>query len=82
MARVKGKGLPGLRGGRGDLHVRLRVWVPTRLSGADKKLLEHLWKNDVRPGRRLKITEVAPWAGTITHRVPQKMSARAIACNA
>ncbi len=33
---------------------------------ADKNLLEHLWKNDVRPGRRLRITEVAPWAGTIT----------------
>ena len=42
VARVKGKGLPGLRGGRGDLHVRLRVWVPTRLSSADKKLLEEL----------------------------------------
>ena len=33
---------------------------------ADKKLLEHLWRNDVRPGRRLTIVEVAPWAGTIT----------------
>ncbi|MBI3826208.1 MAG: FeoA domain-containing protein [Candidatus Rokubacteria bacterium] len=33
---------------------------------ADKNLLEHLWRNDVRPGRRLKIAEVAPWAGTIT----------------
>lgn len=33
---------------------------------ADKKLLEHLWRHDVRPGRRLRITEVAPWAGTIT----------------
>src|SRR5256885_2123441 len=38
----------------------------TEEAEADKKLLEHLWKNDVRPGRRLKITEVAPWAGTIT----------------
>ena len=46
VARVKGKGLPGLRGGRGDLHVRLRVWVPTRLSGDDKKLLEELRKSD------------------------------------
>jgi molecular chaperone DnaJ len=46
VARVKGKGLPGLRGGRGDLHVRLRVWVPTRLSGADKKLLEELRKSE------------------------------------
>jgi DtxR family transcriptional regulator, iron-dependent repressor len=38
----------------------------TEEAEADKKLLEHLWKNEVRPGRRLKITEVAPWAGTIT----------------
>lgn len=38
----------------------------TEEAEADKKLLEHLWKNDVRPGRRLRILEVAPWAGTIT----------------
>jgi DtxR family Mn-dependent transcriptional regulator len=38
----------------------------TEEAEADKKLLEHLWRNDVRPGRRLTITEVAPWAGTIT----------------
>ena len=38
----------------------------TEEAEADKKLLEHLWRNDVRPGRRLTILEVAPWAGTIT----------------
>lgn len=38
----------------------------TEEAEADKRLLDHLWKNDVRPGRRLRITEVAPWAGTIT----------------
>jgi DtxR family transcriptional regulator, Mn-dependent transcriptional regulator len=38
----------------------------TEEAEADKNLLEHLWKNDVRPGRSLRITEVAPWAGTIT----------------
>lgn len=38
----------------------------TEEAEADKNLLEHLWRHDVRPGRRLKITEVAPWAGTIT----------------
>jgi DtxR family Mn-dependent transcriptional regulator len=38
----------------------------TEEAEADKKLLEHLWRHDVRPGRQLKITEVAPWAGTIT----------------
>jgi molecular chaperone DnaJ len=42
VMRLKGKGLPGLRGGRGDLHVRLRVWVPTKLSGPERKLLEEL----------------------------------------
>lgn len=40
--RLKGKGLPGLRGGRGDLHVRLRVWVPTKLGSKERKLLEEL----------------------------------------
>ncbi len=38
----------------------------TEEAEADKKLLEHLWRNEVRPGRRLTIVEVAPWAGTIT----------------
>jgi DtxR family Mn-dependent transcriptional regulator len=38
----------------------------TEEAEADRRLLEHLWKNDVKPGTRLKIDEVAPWAGTIT----------------
>ena len=38
----------------------------TEEAEADKNLLEYLWRNEVRPGRRLQITEVAPWAGTIT----------------
>ena len=38
----------------------------TEEAEADKKLLEYLWRNDVRPGRRLRIVEVAPWAGTVT----------------
>ena len=38
----------------------------TEEAEADKKLLEHLWQNVVRPGVTLKIQEVAPWAGTIT----------------
>lgn len=42
VMRIKGRGLPSLRGGHGDLHARLVVWVPDRLSGADKKLLEEL----------------------------------------
>jgi len=38
----------------------------TEEAEADKNLLEYLWRNEVRPGRRLRIIEVAPWAGTIT----------------
>jgi hypothetical protein len=38
----------------------------TEEAEADKNLLEYLWRADVRPGRRLRVTEVAPWAGTIT----------------
>jgi molecular chaperone DnaJ len=46
VQRLRGLGLPGLRSGRGDLHVRLVVWVPTKVSGADKKLLEQLRGSD------------------------------------
>ena len=46
VVRLKGKGLPGLRGGRGDLHVRLRVWVPAKLTAAERKLLEELKKSE------------------------------------
>lgn len=46
VTRVRGKGLAGLRGGRGDLLVRWRVWVPSKLTGADRKLLEQLRGSD------------------------------------
>ena len=55
--RLRGKGLPGLRGGRGDVLVRLMVWVPSKLSCADRKLLEELRRSDgfkpPRPSRSL-----------------------------
>lgn len=38
----------------------------TEEAEADRKLLEYLWQNGVRPGVTLKIQEIAPWAGTIT----------------
>ena len=38
----------------------------TEEAEADRKLMEHLWRHGVRPGTRMKIQEVAPWAGTIT----------------
>jgi molecular chaperone DnaJ len=50
--RLRGKGLPGLRGGRGDLLAHLRVWVPAKLGGAEKKLLEELRRSEsFRPPR-------------------------------
>jgi molecular chaperone DnaJ len=42
VLRLRGKGLPSLRGGTGDFLVRLVVWVPTRLSGEERRLLEQL----------------------------------------
>ena len=41
MFRLKGKGVRNVQGhGHGDLHVRLLVEVPTRLSGAQRQKLE------------------------------------------
>ena len=38
----------------------------TEEAEADRRLLDHLWRTDVKPGTRLRIEEVAPWAGTVT----------------
>lgn len=46
VLRLRGKGLPSLRGGAGDLLVRLLVWVPARLSGEERRLLEQLGRAD------------------------------------
>ena len=42
--RLRGQGMPdvGGRGGKGDLHVAVKVDVPTRLSEEEKKLLRQL----------------------------------------
>ena len=43
MIRLKGKGMPHLRGrGRGDHYVRIQVEVPTKLSWGQKRLLKEL----------------------------------------
>jgi molecular chaperone DnaJ len=55
--RLKGRGLPGLKGGTGDMRVRLMIWVPPRLGAAERKVLEELGKSESlkppRPGRSL-----------------------------
>jgi molecular chaperone DnaJ len=57
VVRVRGKGLPGLRGGRGDLLARLVVWVPTHLAPAERKMIEELGRGEglkpPRPGKTL-----------------------------
>ena len=41
--RLRAKGLPRLgEGGHGDLHVRVHVWTPNKLTAEQKKLLEKL----------------------------------------
>jgi molecular chaperone DnaJ len=41
--RVRSKGLPRLgEGGHGDLHVRIHVWTPSKLTAEQRKLLEKL----------------------------------------
>lgn len=41
LIRLRGKGVPHVRGGgRGDQYVRVKVTVPTKLSGREKQILE------------------------------------------
>jgi Fe2+ transport system protein FeoA len=38
----------------------------TEEAEADRQLLRFLWESGIRPGSRLTVTEVAPYAGTIS----------------
>jgi molecular chaperone DnaJ len=50
MFRLRGKGLPRIgRGGRGDLHVRVQVWTPERLTAEQQRLFEELAKVESEP---------------------------------
>jgi molecular chaperone DnaJ len=55
VLRVRGKGLPKRRGGRGDQLVEVQVEVPTRLSERQQQLIEELAKElgeSVQPQRQ------------------------------
>lgn len=62
---VPGRGLPDLRGGRGNLHLSARIAIPTRLSREQRALLEELARlsgerrqgDKKRSGRRKPILE-------------------------
>ena len=48
--RLRAKGLPRLgEGGHGDLHVRIHVWTPTKLTAEQRKLLEKLSEIEDEP---------------------------------
>ncbi len=53
ILRLRGKGLPDVNGyGRGDLLVKINVWIPKNLSKDDKKMMEKLQENPVfKPGK-------------------------------
>lgn len=43
ILRLKGKGIPDINGyGKGDLLVKVNVWIPKNLSKEDKKTMEDL----------------------------------------
>lgn len=43
ILRLRGKGLPDVNGyGKGDLLVRVHVWIPKKLNAEEKKMLEKL----------------------------------------
>ena len=48
--RLRGKGLPRVgEGGRGDLHVRVHVWTPVKLTAEQRAVLEQLAKIESSP---------------------------------
>jgi molecular chaperone DnaJ len=58
MIRLRGKGLPHLQSAaRGDLIVRVVVWVPTELSGEQESLLRKLAKIESKPPQRVSTEE-------------------------
>jgi len=50
VLRLKGRGLPSLRDRRrGDILVRVQVWIPDKPGSEEKKLLERLRKIETKP---------------------------------
>jgi curved DNA-binding protein len=53
--RMRGKGMPGPRGGQGDLYATVQVVVPRELSAEERSLFEqlsHTSRFDPRAARR------------------------------
>ena len=56
--RVRGKGAPRLKGGRGDLLARLRVIVPAKLNKEERELVQKLARMQPDPRAGLFTAEV------------------------
>lgn len=55
ILRLRGKGLPDVNGyGRGDLLVRIHVWIPKKISSEERKVLEKLQKSEHFHGNNAK----------------------------
>jgi molecular chaperone DnaJ len=53
VLRIKGKGLPRLGGGgQGDLHVRVHVWTPEKLTAEQERLFRELAAIEGEPPQR------------------------------
>lgn len=49
VVRLKGKGLPAVSGygsGKGDLYVKILVWIPRKLSRSEKEAMENIRKSE------------------------------------
>jgi molecular chaperone DnaJ len=58
MLRLRGKGLPHLQGaGRGDLIVRVVVWIPGELTSEQIALLQKLAKVETKAPSQLEPDE-------------------------
>jgi len=55
VLRLKGKGLPRLgQSGRGDLHIRINVWTPERLTPEQERIFRELAAHEGEPPSREK----------------------------
>lgn len=64
VVRVKGHGMPGLRGGVGDLYVHVRVEVPRKLDKRQRELLRELGESfGTGRGGRTTLERIKDWLG-------------------
>ena len=47
VLKLRGKGLPSVNGyGKGDLYVKILVWIPRKLSRAEKEKMESMRQSE------------------------------------